>query len=178
MTAPDPGPRPADAGPDAPRISPVAEADVSGLADLMAASPLLQRYGTTRESALVAIEHGRRHEDLILVARDDAGSPVGLAWVVESRALARSAYLRLILVAGNRQGTGLGTRLLAAAEWRARDWANHLFLLVTTDNARARRLYERSGYRHVGDLPAFAHPAIDESLYEKPLRPHGDRLPS
>ena len=59
----------------------------------------------------------------------------GLAWVIPSRILTGSAYLRLLLVCGERQRAGLGSRLLGEAEARARRGANHLVLLVTTDNA-------------------------------------------
>ena len=159
-------------------VSPVGPEDIPLLADLMAASPLLQRYHTTRESALVALELARRRDDLLLVAREGDGLPMGLAWVIGSRMLTRAAYLRLLLVAESRQRQGLGEHLLAAAEASAREGANHMFLLVTTDNVGARRLYEQCGYRHVGDLPEMAVPGIDEALYHKTLRPHGDRLPA
>jgi ribosomal protein S18 acetylase RimI-like enzyme len=66
---------------------------------------------------------------------------------------------------------------LAAAEAAARAVANHLVLLVTTDNAGARRFYGRHGYRRVGRLPGLARAGLDETLYWKTLRPHGRRLP-
>lgn len=59
---------------------------------------------------------------------------------------------------------------------RAREYANHLYLLVTTDNTAARRFYERHAYRHVGDLPGLVWPDLDEALYHKRLRLHPDRL--
>ena len=151
-------------------------ADLPALADLMAASPLLRRYGTTREAALAAVERAHRAGDLILVACGAGRPPVGLAWVIGSRILTGAAYLRLLLVAEPHQRGGLGARLLAEAERRAREWANDLVLLVTTDNTGARRFYERHGYRHAGDLPGFAAPGLDEALYQKALRPHGERL--
>jgi ribosomal protein S18 acetylase RimI-like enzyme len=90
--------------------------------------------------------------------------------------LTGAAYLRLLLVEPAHQGQGLGRALLEAAEARARRGANQMILLVTADNRRARRFYERAGYRHVGDLPALAVPGLDEALYHKPLRAHGHRL--
>ena len=90
------------------------------------------------------------------------------------RILNGAAYLRLLLVVATGQGDG--TRLLLAAEDAARQVSNHLYLLATTDNVRARRFYERHGYRHVGDLPGLVMPDLDEALYHKELRPQGDRL--
>jgi len=159
------------------RIGPAGDADLPALAGLMAASPLLARYGASRSGALAALEAARRAGDLLLVAREPATPAVGLAWVIPSRILTGAAYLRLLLVAESRQRAGTGGRLLDAAERAARAVANHMVLLVTADNTAARRFYARHGYRHVGDLPGLAAPHLDEALYHKPLRGHGDRLP-
>jgi ribosomal protein S18 acetylase RimI-like enzyme len=113
----------------------------------------------------------------MLVAVGPGDRVAGMAWVLPSRILTGAAYLRLLLVAEGRQRAGLGAALLAAAEAATRTVANHLVLVVTTDNFGARRFYERHGYRHVGDLPGLARPGLDEALYWKALRPHGGRLP-
>lgn len=163
--------------PDGSSVTPVEPPDLHALADLMAASRLLHRYGGTRAAALASLERGRAAGDLLLAGRSAEGTAVALAWVIPSRILTGAAYLKLLLVAEGDQDAGLGARLLAVAEARAREGANHLALLVTTDNLEARRFYERHGYRHVGDLPGFAAPGLDEALYVKTLRPHGQRLP-
>jgi GNAT superfamily N-acetyltransferase len=144
---------------------------------MMAASPLLVRYGTTQPAALGALTRGQASGDRVTVATTPDGRLVGMAWVLPSRILTGAAYLRLLLVAEGRQQTGVGARLLAAAESAARAVANHLVLLATTDNVGARRFYERHGYRHIGDLPGLARPGLDEALYWKTLRPHGARRP-
>jgi GNAT superfamily N-acetyltransferase len=159
------------------RIRPAQRDDLPALAMLMASTPLLARYGTTRRSALAALRRGRATGDRLLVAAGPDGRLVGLAWVLLSRILTGAAYLRLLLVAEGHQGTGAGARLLGAVEAATRRRANHLVLLATTDNLGARRFYERHGYRHVGDLPGLARVGLDEALYWKPLRPHGRRLP-
>jgi GNAT superfamily N-acetyltransferase len=158
------------------RIAPAGPVDLPALAALMARSPLLGRYGVTRDAALTALEAGHRAGDLLLVGQASDGVPLGLAWVIGSRILTGAAYLRLLLIADGEEGHGLGARLLSAAEAEARGWANHLVLLATTDNAGARRFYERHGYRHVGDLPDLARPGLGEALYFKTLRSHADRL--
>jgi [ribosomal protein S18]-alanine N-acetyltransferase len=143
----------------------------------MAASPLLERYGTTRRAAFGALTRGRAAGDRVIVGAAPGGRVVGMAWIVPSRILTGAAYLRLLLVDENRQRAGVGAALLAASETAARKIANHLVLLATTDNAGARRFYERHGYRHVGDLIGLARPGIGEALHWKTLRPHGERLP-
>jgi GNAT superfamily N-acetyltransferase len=152
-------------------------ADLPALAGLAAAAPLLRRYGATAAGSLAALERGLAAGDVLLVARAPGGTPIGLAWLVTSRILAGAAYLRLLLVAEGHQAGGIGLALLRAAEAEATPTANHLVLLATRDNARARRFYERHGYRHVGDLPDLAVAGLDEALYWKPLRAPGDRLP-
>jgi GNAT superfamily N-acetyltransferase len=143
----------------------------------MATSPLLERYGMTQRAALDALARGRAAGDRLLVAVAPDGHVAGVAWILPSRILTGAAYLRLLLVAENRQRAGAGARLLAAAEAATRRVANHLVLLATADNVGARRFYARHGYRHVGDLAGLARAGLDEALYWKTLRPHGRRLP-
>src|SRR6266542_2897552 len=140
---------------------------VGALAALMAASPLLRRYGVTLRGARASLNDALRNRDTIVVALDGANA-LGLAWVVATRALDRSAYLRLLLVAEGRQSRGLGALLLADAERRARAaGSRHMVLLVTATNRRARSFYVRQGYRYVGVLPGFARPRFGEALYVK-----------
>lgn len=142
---------------------------VSPIADLMAASPLLRRYRVTRAGATRSLREALREKDELKVAveRDEV---VGLAWVVTTRALDRSSYLRLLLVAEGRQSRGVGATLLARAERDAKArGSRHLVLLVTRANRRARAFYERQGYERVGDLRGFVRPRITESLYAKAL---------
>ena len=151
-------------------------ADLPELAALMAGSALLQRYRVTLDSALQSLTTAQEAGDLLLLSRHHAAI-TGLAWLsFAPRVLNAAAYLRLLLVAESARNTGTGSRLLEAAEVRARDHANHLYLLVTTDNTAARRFYQRYGYRHVGDLPGLVWPDLDEALYHKTLRPYADRL--
>ncbi len=146
-----------------------ASRDLPSLAQLMASSPLLERYRTTYDGALASLRKAVASDDLVLVHGEP---PAGFAWLTFApRMLNGAAYLRLLLVAA--PGHGTGAALLEAAEARAQVQARHLYLLVTTDNLSARRFYERHGYRHVGDLPGLVWPDLDEALYHKPLRAAG-----
>ena len=152
------------------RIVRAAPADVAALATLMAASRLLRRYGVTASGARSSLRDGLRRDELILVARDSSGTR-GLAWVIASRALDHSAYLRLLLVDEGQRSRGLGADLLATAERRARAaGSRHMVLLVTATNRRARAFYVRQGYRCVGSMAGFARAGITEALYVKALR--------
>jgi GNAT superfamily N-acetyltransferase len=155
-------------------IAPAGLADLPAAARLMAESALLQRYGVSFDAALASLSTALASGDLILVSRQSEDLQ-GFAWVsFGPRILNGAAYLRLLLVAS--PGQGEGTRLLLAVEEAARTFANHLYLLATTDNVGARRFYALHGYRHVGDLPDLVVPGLDEALYHKPLRPAQGRL--
>jgi GNAT superfamily N-acetyltransferase len=151
------------------RISSLATGDRRAAASLMAASPLLRRYGVTMRTATARVAEAIAARDIVLVARDGS-SLVGLAWAIATRALDRSAYLRLLLIAEGRRSSGVGGKLLAAVERRARlRGARHMLLLVTTTNRRARRFYRTQGYRYIGVLREFARIGLDEALYVKRL---------
>jgi GNAT superfamily N-acetyltransferase len=154
-------------------IAPATSADLPAVARLMATSALLQRYAVSYEGALATLEDAVAGGDVLLIARETRLE--GLAWLsFAPRMLNGAAYLRLLLA--RQPGHGMGSRLLAAAEAAARPLANHLYLLVTADNAGARRLYERHGFRYVGDLPGLVVAELDEALYFKTLRPLDGRL--
>jgi GNAT superfamily N-acetyltransferase len=137
---------------------------------MLSRSPLLVRYGVTERGARASLGEALRARDIVLVALD-RGEVIGLAWLIVTRALDRTAYLRLLLVADGRQSEGLGAALLAGGERRARAaGCRHLALLVTASNRRARTFYSRHGYRSIGTLPDFVRPGIAEALYLKSWR--------
>ena len=140
------------------------------MANLMASSPLLRRYRVTARGAGASLREALRERDVLLAAID-GDALVGFAWAIATRALDRAMYLRLLLVAEDRQSRGLGAALLARVEDDARaTGCRHVALLVTRANRRARAFYERHGYAHVGDLPGFVRPGISEALYLKSWR--------
>lgn len=71
-------------------------------------------------------------------------------------------------------GAGLGRALLDAAETAARRRRQKLLRLeVREDNARARDLYERSGYRFIGTRQGYYSDGATALRYEKLLQPSG-----
>ncbi len=151
-------------------IVPAKRAHLPALAALMSASPLLRRYGVTALSARESLHEAFGNGDTLVIAVD--GSTVrGLAWVIATNALDRSAYLRLLLVAPGQRSRGVGAALLSDAERRASTaGSRHMILLVTTTNRRARAFYVSRGYRYVGALPGFARPRISEAFYVKSMQ--------
>ena len=152
------------------RIVRATDAHIEQLAALMASSPLLRRYRVTVRGAKASLTEALRARDLLLVATESE-SVLGFAWAIITRALDRSAYLRLLLISEEHQSRGIGAALLARVEREARvSRCRHLVLLVTRTNRRARSFYERHRYAHIGDLAGFVRPGIAESLYLKSWR--------
>jgi len=82
----------------------------------------------------------------------------------------RVARLYSIAVADGARRRGVGEQLLAKAERAAMRRSNRVLRLeVRKDNHTAQRLYERQGYRLVGEYPAYYQDGQDARRYEKPL---------
>ena len=83
-------------------------------------------------------------------------------------------YIQTVCAAPEFRGTGIGTALMAFAEERIfRDHRN-AFICVSDFNPGARRLYERLGYRLVGELTDYVVAGHSELLLRKsrgPLTP-------
>lgn len=133
--------------------------------------------------ALVAIENASFETDRIsrrsfrrlldgrscalLVARSETGL-LGYCLVL-FREGASVARLYSIAVNGA-GGAGLGRALLQAAEQAAmRRGQKRLRLEVREDNSRARNLYERNGYRHIGTKQDYYADGMQALRYEKQL---------
>jgi ribosomal protein S18 acetylase RimI-like enzyme len=80
-------------------------------------------------------------------------------------------YLKTVCVASEFRNRGVGTTLIHFAEDRIfRDHPN-VFMLVSSFNAGARRLYERLGYEVVGELRDFVVEGHSEILLRKTIGP-------
>ncbi|PWN03881.1 N-acetyltransferase [Nocardioides silvaticus] len=87
----------------------------------------------------------------VLLARDDAGEPVGIAIARLSPSLwsdALEAYLAELYVVPPRRGQGFGRELLTAFLNTSRDaGADYAFLITSETDVSAQRAYEAAGFR-------------------------------
>lgn len=151
-------------------IRPMTTADIESCAELMAASPLWQRYGVTIASASARFESALQEGSLLLVADGSDGGLLGFVWVVLRGAFNRSGYIPLIGVEAAQRGGGIGQQLLESAEDRVRQAAIHdMFLLCSDFNVAAQRFYQRQGYIQVGAIPDYVVPGITELIFHKRL---------
>ena len=83
-------------------------------------------------------------------------------------------YIQTVCAAPEFRGTGVGTALMAFAEERIFRDNKNAFICVSDFNHGARRLYERLGYRFVGELTDYVVAGHSELLLRKsrgPLTP-------
>jgi [ribosomal protein S18]-alanine N-acetyltransferase len=82
-------------------------------------------------------------------------------------------YIATIAVHPDWRARGIGSQMLNFAEERCFAVSPNVFLLVSSFNAGAQRLYQRHGYERVGELPDFVIQGYSEILMRRtrgPLR--------
>jgi ribosomal protein S18 acetylase RimI-like enzyme len=104
----------------------------------------------------------------LFVAREGA-QPKGFI-LLQPRGVAGSPYVATIATSSDCRSQGVGSRLLRFAEDLFRPEFKHIFLCVSSFNPRARALYERRGYRVVGEFQDYVIRGASELLMHKRLR--------
>ncbi len=80
-------------------------------------------------------------------------------------------YIQSICVAAKWRSQGIGTALLIHAEQRILRDSPNIFLLVSSFNQAAYRLYERCGYQQIGEIPDFIVRGSSEIIMRKTIAP-------
>jgi hypothetical protein len=86
-------------------------------------------------------------------------------------------YIQTICIDSAWRGQGLGTELVKFAERRILAESPNVFLCVSSFNPDARRLYERLGYRVIGELTDYLVPGHAEILLRKTVGPLAEFRP-
>jgi GNAT superfamily N-acetyltransferase len=99
-----------------------------------------------------------RGERVILAARDESGTIVGTASVIwaEPENQPHRADVAKMLVHRRARRSGLGAKLLAAAEKSAAEAGKTLLVLDTVTGGDGERLYARNGWQRCGAIPNYA----------------------
>jgi len=147
-------------------IRPAALEDLPALASALAPLPLFQAYRLDAAALEARFRGALERGEGLLLATESA--PVGVCWFLTRGTFGTGAYLRTLAIREQRQGSGLGARLLAAYESGCGAPPGGYFLLTSDFNTAAQRFYQRHGYRQVGALPDFATPGVAERVFWKP----------
>jgi ribosomal protein S18 acetylase RimI-like enzyme len=141
------------------------EADARACAYLMAHSEPWVTLGRTYEASLSIVQDSTRE---VYTARDESGLA---GFLILCMTGAFVGYIQTICIHPKRRGQGLGSRLVQFAEQRILRESPNVFMCVSSFNPDARRLYERLGYRVVGELTDYLVHGHSEILLRKSLGP-------
>ena len=154
-----------------PTIRPLASPEEAhACAELMASMDPWVRFGRTHEESYGIVTDPARET---YVALDDAADGdhgvAGFAVIVMQGVFV--GYIQSVAVRPDWRGRGLGTALIQHVERRIlRDQPN-VFICASSFNPDARRLYERLGYRAVGELTDWVIRGQSEILLRKTIGP-------
>ncbi len=105
--------------------------------------------------------------DLFMARDRESARPHGFI-LLAPYGFAASPYVACFAVAAEARGQGVGSRLMQFAEQRYRD-RSHIFLLVSSFNARAQDFYRRHGYNFIVELKDYIIPGYSELIFHKRL---------
>lgn len=109
----------------------------------------------------------RAGTELFIARETQSNMPVGFI-LLAAYGFAASPYIACFAVTAEARGQSVGSQLLAFAEDRYRDRI-HLFLLVSSFNARAQDFYRRHGFKFVAELKDYIVPGYSEFIFHKRL---------
>ena len=147
----------------------IKKADKNDLDDCKIAlldSKLGQEYFVSEEKALSALMEGITNGEMY-VAVTQGGACLGFIWFILRGAFHSFPYLHIIAVKKKCRSQGIGKELLAFFEDCVFPDASKAFLVVADFNPVAKRLYQRLGYKQVGELPDLYKEGVTEYLMMK-----------
>ena len=144
------------------------ESEARACAQLMATSEPWITLGRSFETSLGIVKDPSRE---VYVARDQSGIA---GFLILCMTGAFIGYVQTVCIDHRCRGEGLGSRLLTFAEQRVLRVSPNIFMCVSSFNHAARRLYERLGYKVVGELPDYLVQGYSEILLRKTVGPLGD----
>ena len=147
----------------------IKKAHIDYLEDCKAAllnSKLGEEYFPSEEDATATLTAGIKKGE-VYVALNEDGECMGFMWLILEGAFHSFPYLHIIAVKNSFRGRGIGSKMLEFLENIIFTENSKIFLVVADFNPEAKRLYERVGYRQVGEIPGLYKPGVTEYLMMK-----------
>ncbi|MGI5979248.1 MAG: GNAT family N-acetyltransferase [Oscillospiraceae bacterium] len=119
------------------------------------------REGSSRNAILEGLEQGT-----LYIALTDSDC-AGFIYYLPKGAFHNFPYLHIISIKEEYRGKGIGKKLISFLEDLVFVDANKIFLVVADFNPDAKRLYEKIGYRQIGEIPSLYRKGITEYLMMK-----------
>jgi ribosomal protein S18 acetylase RimI-like enzyme len=141
------------------------DAEARACAEMMATSDPWIFFGRTFEQCLARVTNP---DGEVWVARE---GDVARGFIILVTQGAFVGYIQIVCVAADARSSGVGSKLVAFAEERIFAEFPNVFLCVSSINPRARQLYERLGYKLVGELDDYLTRGYSEFLMRKSAGP-------
>ena len=146
------------------------DAEARACATLMSTSEPWIRFGRDFDKSYALVRDPSREVYVAVSgAAPDAGSVLGFAVLVMQGAFV--GYIQSLAVDDRWRGHGIGSALMEFVEHRVLREQPNVFICASSFNPGAQRLYERLGYRRVGELTDFMVAGHSEILYRKTVGP-------
>ena len=129
-------------------------------------SELGEVYAHTAEQLTSVMTQGFTKGE-IFVALDETDKCLGYIWITMNGAFYGFPYCISLAVRKEFRGRGVGTALLKYYHQVGFENSTRLFILVSDFNHRAKKLYERIGYKQVGQVPDFFKDGVSELILVK-----------
>jgi len=143
-------------------IRPLGEdADARRCARLMSSSEPWITLGRGYEESLKLLNDPTRESYVARLGTEIVG------FVILNMVGAFTGYIQTVCVAPEHRNRGIGRELIAFAEKRIWRDSPNVFMCVSDFNPGARRLYERLGYKVVGELTDYVIKGRSEILLRK-----------
>lgn len=128
-------------------------------------SELGRKYFEHEGSGKRAILEGLEQENLYVAISDN--ECVGFAFYIPNGIFHSFPFFHLIAVKEKYRSQGIGKKLIDFLEVLAFQDNDKVFFVVADFNPDARRLYEKLGYKQVGEIPNLYRNGINEYLMMK-----------
>jgi ribosomal protein S18 acetylase RimI-like enzyme len=146
------------------------ERQARSCAEMMASSDPWRRLGRSFEESYRILRDPAREVYVALEPSADAEPGVaGFTILIMQGAFV--GYIQSVAVRDDCRGRGIGTALIEFVERRILREAPNVFICVSSFNPDARRLYERLGYKVVGELTDYIVHGHSEILLRKSTGP-------
>jgi ribosomal protein S18 acetylase RimI-like enzyme len=123
------------------------------------------KLGRTYDYSMAKV---RDHESELYIAR--INDKIAACLLLEMHGQLKG-FIRAICVDPVFQGRSIGSKMIALAEKRVFKESPNLFIMVSSFNTRAKKLYERLGFLEVGLLKDYVVKGSDEYLLRKTICP-------
>lgn len=130
-------------------------ADIEEVVELLNSTELGEKYFANDVDRIRRVIQNEQAKAQVSILRNDDHILIGTLVHDEHGAFGKYPYIHMIAVAPGFQSHGIGRHMLGLYEKERIAAGEKLFLLVAEWNERAKRLYERIGYKELGRIDGF-----------------------